>query len=74
MINIRIIIGVIILAFGCLTWLGTLYENMPTDEPSPTIQVLNLDNTFKLIINSVIIGIGFMILIWGVRSSHSSNR
>lgn len=79
MVNKRIVIGSIILILGCFAWLGTLYENTPSlDEsepqlydPIPIQQALGLDVILEMVVDSVIIGIGAVILVWGIRSSQS---
>ena len=72
----RIIIGGLILAFGALAWLGTLYENTPTpaNPPPPIPRIFDFDLLLELAIDGVITAIGAVILAWGIRSSQSSRN
>jgi hypothetical protein len=58
--------------FGFALFAGTMFENTPTPDnpPPPVIDFFDFANTMlAIIIEAVIIGIGVMILAWGMRSS-----
>lgn len=75
MVNVRIIIGTIILIFGIFAWLNTLYGNIPipNNPLRETYQILNFDIFLEMLTDSIIIFVGSVILIWGTRSRSSNN-
>ena len=71
---IRIIIGLIILGFGFFTWTGTLLQNTPSPDESILSQIpklYSLEIFLEMIVDSAIIAIGAIILIWGMRACRS---
>lgn len=68
----RSLIGIGIILCGFALFVGTMFENTPTpnNPPPPVIDFFDFaDTMITIIIEAVIIGIGVIILAWGMRTS-----
>jgi len=68
---VRMIIGIILIGIGIFGWYQVLIESIPTTNP-PIEPTHTFEPVHVIIVHSIIAGIGVVVLVSGIRSSHSS--
>lgn len=69
----RVIIGIVLTAIGVFGWYRTLLESIPPPNSPPPWYGVDMFSSFPVIIvHSIIAAIGVVLLVSGVKDSHSS--